>query len=48
VPRQIGHQRRSFGLQRMLKFGPALLTSAEELCIIGPPSQLMKSANVGT
>jgi IclR family acetate operon transcriptional repressor len=32
----------------MLKFGHALLTAAEELCIIGPPSPLLNSANAGT
>ena len=32
----------------MLKFGPALLTAAEELSITGPASPLLKSANVGT
>lgn len=35
-------------LQRMQKFGPALLACAAELSISGPASPLLKSANVGT
>jgi len=35
-------------LQRMLKFGPALLACADELSISGRASPLLKSANVGT
>jgi IclR family acetate operon transcriptional repressor len=34
--------------QRMLEFGPALLSAAEELSVTGPASPLLKSANVGT
>ena len=35
-------------MQRMLKFGPALLEAAGELAVTGPASPLLKSANVGT
>jgi hypothetical protein len=48
VPQQIYQQRLSFSLQRMLNLEHALLTAAEGLRIVGPPSPLMKSLNVGT
>lgn len=35
-------------LERMLQFGPALLSAADELAVSGNASPLLKSANIGT